>query len=329
MSVNTTEARPVTGTDALHDEVAAQLPLFPLLANQLVDTSHHIAGSVTGVCENFSGMVTRARESVREAAHLLGSGENAADGRVDMRGLVHASRDTLHRLVKSIERSCTISTDSAQRMDSVATGMTRILKVLGEIDGIVLGTRVLSVNSRIEASRLGEQGRSFAVVANEISTLARRSSEISDTIRSTVEDVNAEISTTLVALQGLAVEGAREATEVRGEVEHTLTLLASTHEELQKALGNSATRSESLAADITSAIIALQFQDAVAQRLEHSANTLRSMADALEPHVRTQAGSGPTNTRLQEYLTRTTMGAERRGTAAETGAESGEDVVLF
>jgi methyl-accepting chemotaxis protein len=324
-----TDAPVLSNDQALCDEVAAQLPLFPLLANQLIDTSHHIAGSVTGVCENFSGMVNRARESVREAGHLLGGGDNAQDGRVDMRLLVHASRDTLHRLVKSIERSCTISTDSAQRMDSVANGMARILLVLREIDAIVLGTRVLSVNSRIEASRLGEQGRSFAVVANEISTLARRSSEISDTIRTTVEDVNTEISTTLHALQGLAAEGAKEAAEVRGEVEHTLTLLASTHEELQRALGNSAQRSESLAADITAAIIALQFQDAVAQRLDHTANTLRSMADALTPHVRNRGSQAPDSARIQEYLTRTTMGAERRGTAADVCAENGEDIVLF
>lgn len=87
-----------------------------------------------------------------------------------------------------LELAKTISS-SKQLSDQLAKYSSNIEQVLLVISGIAEQTNLLALNAAIEAARAGEQGRGFAVVADEVRTLASRTQESTTEIKTMVEQI--------------------------------------------------------------------------------------------------------------------------------------------
>jgi len=256
----------------LAEEVAGHWPHLPALEAQIRETIHDVESSVVEVCGGFEGMAARARDSVAAASQLLGSDKGSG-----IETLLEASRRSMTQLRQQIDRGQQISSQLMERMKTLESSAGVILKALGEIDRIALGSKLVALNAKVEAAHFGEQGAAFEVVADEIAKQARQSEQITENVAGEMQRLRATVAATSLELEEMARMSVETLEVSRNELEGALGELTRTHGQMETALAESVQQGGKLADEIARSIMGLQFQDRIGQRLGHVADELASM----------------------------------------------------
>jgi len=217
------------------DETGQLLKSLSDMQNGLKNTVHQIADAanqlasaaeeLTAVTEDSTrGLVTQNGE-IQQAAtavtEMTAAVEEVARNAVSTSQISHQTAEDAMKGQKQVQQAVTaINTvteeinDSTQRVEALAGQIHDITKVLDVISGIAEQTNLLALNAAIEAARAGEQGRGFAVVADEVRALAHRTQTSTGEIEAMISRVR---------------NGADEAVHAMGKsrtLVHTTQLLA-------------------------------------------------------------------------------------------------------
>ncbi|MDY1016440.1 methyl-accepting chemotaxis protein [Pseudomonas coleopterorum] len=161
----------------------------------LLRQNDEIQQAATAVTEMTSAVEEVARNAISTSEASKTASSQATDGLVQARNAV----DAVNNATVEIQSSTTIVEDLAVQVRDIG-------KVLDVIRGIAEQTNLLALNAAIEAARAGEQGRGFAVVADEVRALAARTQSSTGEIESMIGAVRSRADQAVAAMgksQGL------------------------------------------------------------------------------------------------------------------------------
>ena len=227
---------------------------------------------------NQAGVVSTAAEEVSATVQTVASGS-----------------EELSASIQEIARNAAGTADQAREAVGVANQTNETVKKLGEsskeigqvvklITDIAAQTNLLALNATIEAARAGEAGKGFAVVANEVKELAKETTSATEDIRSKVEAIQNEITTTVGAID--AIGGLiGKINESQETVASAVEEQTATTNEIGRSVQEAAKASSEIAENIVSVATAAKDTSCGAQNTSVSAAELSKIANELEKLV--------------------------------------------
>ncbi len=204
--------------------------------DQVATAMNQMSATVQEVARNASSAAAAANEADSEASQ----------GKV----VVKETIDAIDTLAAEVEKAGQV----IQKLEEDSNGIGVVLDV---IKGIAEQTNLLALNAAIEAARAGEQGRGFAVVADEVRTLAQRTQQSTQEIRSIIERLQSGAKDAVeVMVEGksqasLSVEQAAKA----GTSLDTITEVVTTITDMNTQIASAAEEHSSVAEEINRNVV--------------------------------------------------------------------------
>lgn len=184
------------------------------------------------------------------ATEVENNTKTAADKSVEADEKANHGRSLANLSHEGINQLCGHVTENAALINALNEKINGIGTVLDMIIGIAEQTNLLALNAAIEAARAGEQGRGFAVVADEVRSLATRTRESIDQIQDTISGLQTDAANVVESMNGvtvLAQEKAKDVTAV-SELLSDISSQISQLDELNCQIANAA-KQQNLAAE--------------------------------------------------------------------------------
>lgn len=176
-------------------EVERQADSVELVSGQSSQAVSAQRGQIEQVATAMNEMSATAQEVARSAAAAVDSAQSVNQETVSGRELVGSQVGSIQRLASEIDQSVSV-------INQLAADSASISQVLEVIKGIAGQTNLLALNAAIEAARAGEQGRGFAVVADEVRNLAKRTHQSTEEIEQMIGRLQNGVSATVTAMNG-------------------------------------------------------------------------------------------------------------------------------
>ncbi len=231
-------------------------------SQELVEINNNSSTNITTQQSHIEQVATAMNQmstSVQDVASNILSTSNSADEAFNETSM---SKEKVAEAIKSVNVMVEQMQMAKEVLDSLEKDSVDVTKVLEVIRGVAEQTNLLALNAAIEAARAGEQGRGFAVVADEVRTLAGRTQQSTEEINEIIERLQTNSKRAVEVMDGNLnqMNSTMSNAQVAGESLETVTGQVDQINKMSTQIASAAEEQNAVADDINQKVIHINDQ---------------------------------------------------------------------
>lgn len=246
----------IRGTNKVLGSVAHQLELG---ADQTASAAGQVSSSSQTLAEGASEQAASLEETSAALAEIQSMTKRNSESALEAKSLSNQTRQAAEAGSASMD-------EMTRAMDGIKESSTSIAKIVKTIDEIAFQTNILALNAAVEAARAGEAGAGFAVVAEEVRSLAQRSAQSAKETATRIEE---------------SVSRSEHGVQISAKVAENLKGILTNARSVDDLVAQIATASEEQTRGITQVTTAVSQMDSVTQKNASGAEEAASAAEEL------------------------------------------------
>jgi len=256
-------------------------------AQKVHSASEEIGASVSEIANQVSSAAAASEEMAAASQEVARNCELAADGAMTATRTAQEGAATIDRQIRLMRQIAVTVEASSKTVSSLGTRSSQIGTIIGTIQEIAEQTNLLALNAAIEAARAGEQGRGFAVVADEVRKLAERTSKETQEISQMIQAIQDETTMAVAAMDS----GMKQ-------------VEAGTHEAAnsEEALKAIITQVESVSAQMSHIAAAAEEQTAATEEISANMDSISAAVEKTAKECQTSTQAANSMTGIAEKL---------------------------
>lgn len=260
-------------------------------SHSLSASSQKVANGSTSQSEAASAMAATVEQITVSIAHVSEGAFEALRISWNSGELSEQGGEIIHRAAEEIRKIADTVRQTSTSIENLGEQSTRISSIVKVINEIANQTNLLALNAAIEAARAGEQGRGFAVVADEVRKLAERTSKSTQEVTQMIESIQ---TSSRIAVDGMAamvgqVDGgvalAQQAGEAINQINAGSSQVLSTVSDISTALAEQSKASNDIAVHIERVAQMTEENSSSAEQSAEAASDLAKLAEGMRTTV--------------------------------------------
>ncbi|MFZ5980111.1 MAG: methyl-accepting chemotaxis protein [Candidatus Zixiibacteriota bacterium] len=212
-------------------------------ASEIASTSEHMARGVKNQVEKISQISTAIEEMTANTVESSKNSGQASEMSQSASDFANTGGEIVNQTISGMKKIADVVKESAGSISKLAQSADQIGEIISVIDEIADQTNLLALNAAIEAARAGEQGRGFAVVADEVRKLAERTGKATGEITQMIKGIQQETEEAVTSMEA-GVQEVDKGRELVDKAGNNLTEIVNMSQQVNQMIKQIANASE-------------------------------------------------------------------------------------